>query len=929
MRLSALLLVALLGAVLTPSASAQRHDVTGSVADSVGVPLPGATVVLLQRTDSSIVSFAASDAEGAFRIRRAPQGSYLIQIAFVGFATYSDSVDVADADLDLGQIQLKVEEQMLGDLVISADRTPLVLRGDTLDFSAAAFGTPAGASVEDLLRRLPGMEVDREGNVQAQGETVRRVLVDGKEFFGSDPTIATRNLPADAVDRVQVYDKQSEAAEFTGVADGNEERTINIALKPERRVGGFGKVSGAVGGSSEGGGLGDEMRYDADASINRFWGTTRLSILAGANNINGSAYGPSQFPELAALARGGAVFFGGAPNFGGGASDGFTSSASGGINLSRETGKTEFDGSYYASYKDSERDRRTLQQRILGEGQSADLDIQSDQSSDAYAHTLNLDVEHEFSDGHDVRFRSEGYYGASDGLISDARLTDSPSNDTRNERNARTTSDGDEWRGEGSLTYRRRFAGERSIVATLRGNRTDAGSLEDVTSTDRFFSRDTLLTVTEIARLEDEATVSSSASARLLATQPLPGVGRALQLDGSFSRNSNDRDRRVDDIAGGTTVLNTRLSQDFEQTIDKATVGLTYRDNGEGSREDRSFNLNVDVQTTWLQGETVGVGGPVDRRFVQVLPSLRYDQPLGTGRRVSFRYNTSTREPSVRQLQRVPDDRDPLNVYVGNPDLDPSYEHSVSANYFHFDSFAFTNLFAFVRASYTPTAISTSRIVDERFRQTTTPVNVGGEWNLSANVNHGRPIRPLGVKVQLSGSVSYRRATELLNGDENRSDLTNTSLDFRIENRRKTVLDARIGARVGYNTSAYELSPQFDRDYLTRTFYTEASIEMGKGWRAESSLDFELYPDDVFGDAQQVPLWNAQLSYDATRKVRVELSARDLLNQGLGVSYSDTGSFVQEERVSSLGRYVLLKLTYDLGAGTGASGGPPPPPGRR
>ncbi len=929
MRHSAFLLAALSCLCLAPSASAQRQDVTGSVADTLGVPLPGATVVLLQRADSSIVSFAASDAQGAFRIRRAPEGSYLVQITFVGFATHSDSVTVGDLPVDLGEIRLRVEEQALGDLVISADRTPLVLRGDTLDFSAAAFLTPAGSSVEDLLRRLPGMEVDREGNVKAQGEDVRKVLVDGKEFFGSDPTIATRNLPADAVDRVQVYDKQSDAAEFTGVADGNEARTINIALKPDRRVGGFGKVSGAVGGaSSPADALGDGMRYQADASINRFWGATRLSVLAGANNVNGAAYGPSQFPELAALARQGAVFIGGAPDFGGGgAADGFSSSASGGVNLSREAGDTEFDGSYYASYKDSERDRRTLQQRLLGEGRSADLDITSDQSSDAYAHTLNLDAKHEFADGHDVRFRTEGYYGTSGGRISDLRLTDSPSNETRNDRTALTTSDGDEWRGEGTLTYRRRFAGDRSVVAVAQANRTDGASLENVDSRDRFFARDTLLTVTEIARLEDERTLSTGASLRLLGTQPLGG-GRALQLDGTLRRSTNDRDRQVDDVTGQSAIRNARLSSNFEQTIDKATAGLTYRDNGAGRREDRSFNLGVDVQTTWLRGETVGVGGAVDRRFVQVLPSARYDQPLGTGRRMSFRYSTSTREPSVRQLQPVPDARDPLNVYVGNPELRPSYEHSVSAQYFHFDSFAFTNLFAFVRGSYTPTAISTSRTVDARFRQSTTPVNVGGEWNVSGSLNHGRPIRPLGVKISLSGQASYRRTTELLNGDENRADLTQTSLDLRVENRRKTLFDVQVGARYAYNTSAYQLSPQFDRDYLSRTFYAETSAELGKGWRAESWLDFELYPDDVFGDAQQVPLWNAQLSYDATRKVRVELAAHDLLNQGLGISYSDTGSFVQEERVSSLGRYVLLKLTYDLGAG-GGSAAPPGPPRRR
>ena len=272
-------------ALASPAALAQV-DVTGVVQDSSGTTLPGATVVLLQPADSVLVSFAATRSDGAFQIRRVRSGEYLLKVTFVGFQTLTRPLEVGSGPVGVGVLTLTEASGDLGQLVVEADRVPIVIKKDTLEYDAGAFGTPQGAVVEDLLRRLPGVEVEEDGSIKAQGETVRNVLVDGKEFFGDDPTVATRNLPADAVERVQVYDKASDTAEFTGVDDGNEERTINLELKEDRKSGAFGNVSGGFGGVPEGSATGENVLFDGRASVNRFSPGTQLSLIANVNNVN-------------------------------------------------------------------------------------------------------------------------------------------------------------------------------------------------------------------------------------------------------------------------------------------------------------------------------------------------------------------------------------------------------------------------------------------------------------------------------------------------------------------------------------------------------------------------------------------------------------------------------------------------------------------
>jgi hypothetical protein len=269
-------------------AVAQKFSVTGTVTDTVRSPLPSSTVMLLNPKDSTLVNFGVADSKGFFEIKGVNQGDYLLKITFVGYASFERKISASGNSpiVNIGFITMQPQNLQLSEVVIRGEKAPVTVKRDTIEFNASSFKTKANANVEDLLKKMPGMEVDTDGTVRAQGQEVQKVMVDGREFFGRDPKLATRNLPADAVDKVQVFDKKSDQAIFTGIDDGIKEKTINLELKEDKRNGAFGNVMA---------GYGTNDRFQGKASINRFGKGQQLSFLGMGNNINEQGFSFGDF----------------------------------------------------------------------------------------------------------------------------------------------------------------------------------------------------------------------------------------------------------------------------------------------------------------------------------------------------------------------------------------------------------------------------------------------------------------------------------------------------------------------------------------------------------------------------------------------------------------------------------------------------------
>ncbi|MCB0841938.1 MAG: carboxypeptidase-like regulatory domain-containing protein, partial [Bacteroidetes bacterium] len=274
----------------TKFASAQNGGlmIEGFVVDTAAQPLMGTTAVILNAKDSILVSFSLSEKTGRFFFKRIAPGDYILQLTYIGYQQINKPITVKEDNQNLGIFVMEPADLSLGEVTIEGERTPILIKGDTIEYNADAFKTQPNSAVEDLLKKLPGVEIERDGTIKAQGETVKKVLVDGKEFFGDDPKIASKNLPANVVDKVQVFDKKSEIAEFTGIDDGERDKTINLELKDGKKKGIFGTVTGGYGPPYPQSGI--ENRYLGKANVHKFSKKYQVSALGMLNNTNEQAF---------------------------------------------------------------------------------------------------------------------------------------------------------------------------------------------------------------------------------------------------------------------------------------------------------------------------------------------------------------------------------------------------------------------------------------------------------------------------------------------------------------------------------------------------------------------------------------------------------------------------------------------------------------
>ena len=920
---------------ITPSVDAQEtYDVRGVVADSAGAGIDGAMIVALALPDSLLTKYALSNGNGSFTLSRVPAGEYLLQITMVGHQTVRQPFSITAADIDAGTINLAVLVVEMEALVVSVDHVPFVNRRDTLDYNARAFVTRPNATVEELLARMPGIEVDADGTVRAQGEEVRNVLVDGKEFFGSDPTIATRNLPADAIERIQVYDKQSDMAEFTGIADGQEERTINLELREDARRGYFGQAVGGLGGGLEPVAVieaqpNGRTRYNESLNINRFSPTTQLALLGNANNVNEAGFAWGDFVNFSGGARG----LGGGGNrggggrggggqggiqLGGGRNDGFTESMSLGLNANHDFSDDRWiRSSYFYTGLDNVQQQTTQQQQLLGSSAAALQNAVADQSTANTTHRVNVNTQYAFSDGHDLRLRGNLSVGSSSMTSLQSSETTTFEGRVQNTGVSSNLVDGNDLGGSASLTWRKRLAENgRSLVAAATTNIQEPELYGDLETTTGIANRNGDLMMQDLFQTQARTGRTLSLSQRLSLTQPV-GVGGIFEVFGQRREVNEDQDNSVFDIGTGTPVFNDFLSSGFERTYSYLRGGFRFNKNTEDTR----FVIGLQVQRSNLDGTILDRDEYIENGYTHVLPSADYRIQLDEAKTLNFRYTTSTREPSMTELQPFADNTNPIRTYIGNPNLTPEYSHSFNADYRFFDQFSFVNLFTYLRFSYTNDDIVQSRVIDEQALQTVMPVNIDHSWSTNGGVTYGRPIRSVGARINLNYSFNYTRGVEILNELENNSRVLRNTIEASIDNRDKEIFDVRAGARYSFNDIQNTLNQDLDQVYLDRTFYGDAMLHYGAGWTFSTTLNYRLYDESVFGVGDRnVAMLQASISKLAmNNRVELELIGFDILDQNKGVAYTTGTSFIQERRTESLGQYIMLKVMYRLGSRRGGA----------
>ena len=917
-----------LGATVVPAAvqAQEEYEVRGLVSDSAGIPLDNAMVVALTRTDSVLTKYGLTDGEGRFSLTGLKANRYVLQVTLIGYEAFRRDFDITDADVDAGTVEMAIAAVELDSLVVSVEHVPFINRGDTLSYNVLAFPTEPNAMVEDLLRRLPGIEVEEDGSIKAQGEQVENVLVDGREFFGKDPKVATRNLPADAVKQVDVYDKQSDMAEFTGIPDGDDERTIDLKLREEAKRGHFGRATGGFGRdinseSRPGARAGNHTRYDGRVTLNRFSPTMQMSFTANTDNVNQAGFSTGDIGSI--MASGGGEFMvqemmarGGFTSGGGGLGD----SRGLGANLNRDFGEKGWIRSSYFLRDTDNRQDRTLQQQVLRGADVASLvDETRNQESGNTSHALNLNGQYTISPGHQLRIRVNGSGGPSTSVSLTERDAQTVSGHPLNRAVTTYDMDGSSWRGDARLTWRKRLGEEgRSIVAEFRSSLRESDRVADLKST---FSGESRGDGTEEDVLQEQSNNGRtwSSSGRLSFTQPL-GERYVIEVFGRGNTVDELQDRTVHDLAGLERVRNSELSSGFERTYNYYYGGARLS----RTTENKWVTLGLRAQRSDLNGEIVGRGTPITNGYTHLLGNLDLKWEVKEGQHLGLSYRTSTREPSLNELQPFVDNRDPVNLYVGNPRLEPEYSHRVSTDYRYFDQFSFVNLFTRASFSYTDNPIARSRVFDDRGFQTVTPINTDASWSVNGNANFGTPVRKLGVDVDLQYGISYSERTEVINLGPNENRTVRNTVEASVENRNKERFDVEAGARFTFNDVEYSLNRALNRDYVNRRYYANGRLYLGD-WTLRSTFSWRVYDRNLYdrgvradGEASAPGRNVARLDARVSRRLlddraEIELRAYDLLNQNQSVSISNTASYIQESRTESLGQYLMLRVMYRLG----------------
>lgn len=913
-----LLLAIVLATASATHLFAQNLQIEGQVTDTSGMALPAASVVLLEAKDSLFVVFGLTDETGRFTLKRIESGDYVLQVSYLGHKNHWQALKMESGSgkLDIGKIVLQPASLLLNDVEITADRVPLSMRKDTLEYNAQAFKVQPGAVVEDLLKKLPGIQVQPDGTIKAQGKTVQNVLVEGKEFFGNDPKIATKNLPADAVNKVQVFDKKSESAEFTGIEDGRDERTINLKLKDGKKQGYFGKAN--IGAGTEG-------RYEGNFNINRFGRRTQMSAIGMANNNNQQAFSFQDYIN----------FMGGLGNFmsGGGGGGrvrlsfniedggvpmgpmldrGFTESWAGGANFNTDFSKrTSLSANYFYNRLENTLERNATQIGTLGTG-SFNADEREDRLNRNTNHRLNLTLKHKLDSFQNLTFRSR--FTFNDGLfesLSNARTFDST--DVLQNTGLRDyAAAGQTLKGDASLTYRLRFGRKgRALIASANGNFGDEQRDGTLISSNEFLRQNPpgVSSLNQRQAYSDEA---NNYGGSLAFTEPL-GKKRYLETRVEHQQYLNSTGKSFFDRVTTPTpgeVFNPLLSNEFRRGYRYDRAGLNFMFN----RPKFNLTTGAALQHSQLDGEVLGLENPIRRNFTRVLPSAFFNYDLRTSRHINVEYNTSLREPSLEQLQPLVDNSDPLNVYAGNPDLRPEYAHNLGASFMNFDQFTMSSFFVSLNGTYTRDRITNSATIDSLFRRSIRPVNVENDFALNANASYNTPIRPLKINFSTRFNNTYNRGILFVNDVENTTNRLLNSLEVSFDNRRKVWTDWTIGTEVSQNSTQYSVSTSLNQSFVNQRYFGEITVFPDKKWAIGTGIDCTIYSKEVFGEARAIPLWRASVTRYVLKnnKGQIKLAAFDLLNQNIGISRSSQFNYIEEERVRNLARYFMLSFSYSL-----------------
>ena len=924
LRYTALVLFLMITA--TGAWAQNRSKVSGIIADSTDrTTLIGVNVILQQANDSTQRNGTVTDVEGRFTFTNVTPGTYILTYSYIGYATRQRRLQVRGADLDLGSLTLAPGATTLESVVVKGAAIQVEQKGDTIQYNASAFKTNRDAVAEDLIGKMPGITVDNTG-VKAQGEAVQQVLVDGKVFFGDDANLALKNLPAEIIDKIEVFDRMSEQSQFTGFDDGNTRKTINIVTKKGKNQGQFGRIYA---------GVGEDGRYTAGGSINSFNGNRKLSLIGLSNNINQQNFSNEDLLGVSSSGggqggggnRGGG---GGRGGNGGGGSSNFSVGAQGGISTTHSAGlnymdklgkKTEITASYFFNTVDNSNTTDLNRQYITQQDSGLVYQESSRTGSTNYNHRVNARIEHNIDTANSIVITPRFSYQQNDANSSLLGNYNSNDNSLQSSLTNSRRSDNSGYNLGNSLLYRHRFAKRgRSFSWNINteANNRDGGS--DLYSLNDYES-DAASSLVDQHSVQ--ATRGYTLSSDLSYTEPISKFSQVqVNYTPSYTNSKTDKETYNLGDEGTYNNLDTLLTNTFSNTYVSHRGGASYRFNN------RKLNYmgGVNFQYAHLHSnQEFPYAFTVDRSFQQVLPQAMLNYKFSQNENLRVNYRTSTNAPSVSQLQNVIDNRNPLFLKTGNPDLSQDFNQSLTVRYSRTNTTTSTSTLFMLSGSLVSNYITNASYIatqDEvvngialtRGTQLSYPVNINGYRNARALFTYGTPISSIKVNLNLNSGVNYNRIPALINDARNLASNYALSQGVVLSSNISENFDFTLSTTANYTIVKNSLQKQADNNYYNQTSSLRLNWIFLKGFVFNTTANHTLYRGLSAAYDQSIWFWNAALGYKflKDKSLEVKMNAFDILNQNNSISRNITETYIEDRQTNVLNRYYLVTLTYTL-----------------
>lgn len=930
----------LAGAAIAPAAV-----VKGVVVDSFGKPLPQATVRILKaNADSTFVTADAADLDGVFKIANVKNGKYIVRADYLGYnSAYANITVSGGKDVNVDTLRLRESSIMLKEAVAIGIATPVKVMEDTIEYSAGAYTTPPNAVVNDLLKRLPGVEVASDGSITAQGQSVTKILIDGEEFFSDDPKVAAKNIPVAMVKTAQVINRKSDLARMTGVDDGEDEMVINLTVKDDMKYGWYGKVAGGYGPEIPSEGGLDWGKYKGAFIANGMFGRNSITILGNANNVNDEGFTDNN----------GARFrrFGGV--------NGVNTTQSLGLNFNLGSTKFRYGGEIFYSHNDRDNWSRTHRTNLFADGENTQEDTEKSSRDKGHNVTANLRMKWDPDSFNTLDFRPNFNMNFNDSEsesfgVNYLRTTTDPTTNSRNLSN----SNGKSYDFNGRLIYNHNFEQHRGRSFSISVNYGFNNTHED----EETWSRNAYWAPDEQRLYEDyqkskNHTWNNNVRTRVSWTEPLGNVvnGNFIEFAYMMSYKWNNADKEVLNKPYDKTFA--QLTEEEQAELDTwrrmnwtdwGRWGMSDRWTGwndldydeDNSNSFRNYYFNQSIRLGYKKVNnkyTLNVGLSANPQMTRsrylsgnkqdlptqwvwnYAPFLRLNYKFSKQTSLNMFYNGRSSQPTIAQLQPVADTSDPMNVIQGNPDLKPSFSHNMFGRFQDFNADKQQSIMVMFHASYTQNAVASKMTTDRNTgARYTTYDNVDGNWNAGFFTLFSRPFSDKRWTFNNNLRFMYMQDVGYTNGELAKSGSIETGEEFAIAFRPANLeLEIRPKYQLHYsNSSLQTLANKFIHTYggqFTGTYYTPFGLVL--------STDLNYSANSGYSEGYNTKewKWDASISYMFLRgkNATIALEGKDLLNQHQSIRRTETAQAITDTENYILGRYAMITFTYNFSTFTG------------